>query len=268
MKNSNNSKVIVITGGSSGIGLATAECLANKGNIVYSLSRHENVKNNIKHLTCDVTKEEQIKNAIDKIISEQDHIDILICAAGFGISGVTESTPLDIAKKQFDVNLWGTVSIVSYVLPQMRKQGYGRIIGISSLASIFPIPFQSFYSASKAAIDSYFFALANEVKPYGISICCVRPGDTATGFTAAREKTSNNYIEYNERVEKSVSKMEKDEQSGMSAQSVGKLIAKVALKKKCKPYIIPGFSNNLLGFLCKFLPSSLVQKIVGIMYSK
>lgn len=261
------SKVIVITGASSGIGRAVAKILCEKGHTVYSFSRRGESAPGVISVPCDVTEEEQIKAAVGQVIADAGRIDVLICAAGFGIAGVSETTPLPLAKKQFDVNFFGAVSAVSAVLPQMRKQGYGRIVGISSLASVFPIPFQSFYSASKAAMDAYFFALANEIKPFGITVCCVRPGDTATGFTAAREK-SDGTDGYGERSDKSIARMEKDEQGGMSAEKVGRTVAKTALKSHSRPFVIPGGTNRLLGFLSKILPSRMIRKIVGVMYSK
>ena len=111
------------------------------------------------------------------------HIDVLINNAGFGISGAVEFTGTEEAQRQLDVNFFGMVRMNRQVLPVMRKQGYGRIVNLSSVAGAIPIPFQTYYSASKAAINSYTMALANEVKPFGIQVCCVQPGDIRTGFT-------------------------------------------------------------------------------------
>ena len=112
----------------------------------------------------------------------------MINNAGFGISGAIEFTPIEQAKRQLDVNFFGMVNMNHAVIPVMRKQGFGRIVNLSSVAGAIAIPFQAFYSASKAAINSYTMALANEIKPFGVTVCCVQPGDIQTGFTAARQK--------------------------------------------------------------------------------
>ena len=132
--------------------------------------------------------EETLAAAIQEILKREDHIDVLINNAGFGISGAVEFTKTEDAQHQLDVNFFGMVRMNRQVLPVMRRQCYGRIVNLSSVAGAIPIPFQTYYSASKAAINSYTMALANEVKPFGIQVCCVQPGDIRTGFTAAREK--------------------------------------------------------------------------------
>ena len=181
-------KVCVITGGTSGIGLCTAQAMLEKGYTVYELSRRAEGVPGMKHIMADVTKEETLAAAVQEILKQEDHIDVLINNAGFGISGAVEFTKTDDAQHQLDVNFFGMVRMNRQVLPVMRRQCHGRIVNLSSVAGAIPIPFQTYYSASKAAINSYTMALANEVKPFGIQVCCVQPGDIRTGFTAAREK--------------------------------------------------------------------------------
>ena len=181
-------KVCVITGGTSGIGLCTAQAMLEKGYTVYELSRRAEGAPGMNHIAADVTKEETLAAAIQEILKREDHIDVLINNAGFGISGAVEFTKTEDAQHQLDVNFFGMVRMNRQVLPVMRRQCYGRIVNLSSVAGAIPIPFQTYYSASKAAINSYTMALANEVKPFGIQVCCVQPGDIRTGFTAAREK--------------------------------------------------------------------------------
>lgn len=122
------------------------------------------------------------------MISEQGRIDILINNAGFGISGAVEFTQTEEAMRLFDVNFFGMVRMTEKVIPYMRENGGGRIVNISSVAAVVPIPFQTYYSASKAAISSYSMALANEVGRFGIRVSAIMPGDISTGFTDARKK--------------------------------------------------------------------------------
>ena len=173
----NTNKIAVITGAGSGIGLATARMLQEKGYTVYNLSRHpaENEKN--KFIFADVSDSLTIKAAIDKVIAESGRIDLLVTSAGMGVSGAIEFIEEEEMKRQFEVNLFGTINTVKAVLPQMRKQKRGRIICISSVAAVYSIPFQAYYSASKAAINSFVDALTNEVKSFGIEVTSVMPGD-------------------------------------------------------------------------------------------
>ena len=261
-------KTAVVTGGNSGIGKYTAIALKNKGCTVYELSRREITTEGIIHITTDITKENQVKSAINTIVEKEGKIDILINCAGYGISGAVEFTETSEAKAQFDVNFFGMVNMNKEVIPVMRKNGGGRIVAISSVAAVAHIPFQTYYSASKAAIESYTCALANEVQPFGISVTAIQPGDICTPFTQAREKSFKGDNVYSGRISKSVSSMEKDEQKGMSPEVAGNYIAKIALKKAVKPIYAIGTSYKILSVLCKTFPCSLRNKVVGMLYAK
>ena len=255
------SKVVIVTGGTSGIGLAAVNALREKGCTVYALSRHGDIP-------CDVAEETSARAAVQTVLEKEGRVDVLVNCAGFGISGAAELTPLDTAKRQLDVNLFGTANMVNAVIPAMRKQGGGRIVNTGSVAGFVPIPFQTWYSASKAAVQSYTMAMANELRPFGITLAAVLPGDTKTGFTAARNKIDDPDDLYQGRIARSVERMEHDEQSGVPAQKVGDLIARVALKKRVNPLYIPGFSYNLVNVLIRILPSGLANRLIGLLYAK
>jgi short-subunit dehydrogenase len=254
-------KVVIVTGGTSGIGLAAVKALRERGCTVYALSRHGDIP-------CDVADEQSARAAVEAVLKKEGRIDILVNCAGFGISGAAELTPLDTAKKQLDVNLFGTANMVNAVIPAMRRQGGGRIVNTGSVAGFVPIPFQTWYSASKAAVQSYTMAMGNELSPFNITLTAVLPGDTRTGFTAARSKIDDPENLYGGRIERSVERMEHDEQNGVPAQKVGNLIARVALKKRVKPLYIPGFAYNLVNVLIRILPSGWANKLIGMLYAK
>ena len=254
-------KVAIVTGGTSGIGLAAVQALRKKGCTVYALSRHGDI-------VCDVAEEESARAAVQTVLEREGRIDILVNCAGFGISGAGELTPLETAKRQLDVNLFGTANMVNAVIPAMRAQGGGRIVNTGSVAGFVPIPFQTWYSASKAAVQSYTMAMANELSPFNITLTAVLPGDTKTGFTAARSKIDDPENLYGGRIERSVERMEHDEQNGVPAETVGALIARVALKKRVKPLYIPGFAYNLVNVLIRILPSGVANKLIGLLYAK
>lgn len=261
-------KIALVTGGSSGIGLCTAQALRDVGCIVYELSRRDFSCDGIHHLSVDVTNEQAVQAAIAHVAAETGKIDVLVNCAGFGISGAVEFTALSDAKEQFDVNFFGMVNVTKAVLPLMREKGGGRIVNISSVAAVAHIPFQTYYSASKAAIESYTCALANEVKPFGISVTALQPGDICTGFTAARKKTIAGDDVYGGRIARSVAGMERDEQKGMSPEFAGNYIAKIALQKRVKPIYTVGFGYKCLSVLCKVLPCRLRNWIVGLLYAR
>lgn len=261
-------KVAVVTGGSSGIGRETAIALRDMGCIVYEISRRDIPLEGVRHIKADVTDEDQIKAAAEQIINSEGRTDILVNCAGFGISGAVEFTSLESAKSQFEVNFFGTVNVSNAFIPYMRKQGSGRIVNISSVAAVAHIPFQTFYSASKAAIDSYTAALANEIKPFGITVTAIQPGDITTGFTDAREKTAEGDDVYGGRISRSVAGMEKDELKGMKPDIAGRYIAKIALKNNVKPLYAIGATYKLLSVLCRVFPCRIRNYIVGMLYAK
>ena len=262
------SKVCVITGGTSGIGRCTAQAMLEKGYTVYELSRREQGIAGMHHIVADVTNEQTLAAAVAEILQREEHIDVVINNAGFGISGAVEFTRTEDAQHQLDVNFFGMVRMNRQVLPVMRKQGYGRIVNLSSVAGAIAIPFQTYYSASKAAINSYTMALANEVKPFGIQVCCVQPGDIRTGFTAAREKNQLGDDIYSGRIARSVAGMERDEQTGMAPEKAGAFIAHVATRKGIKPVNTIGLQYQFFCFLAKILPAKALNFLVGLIYAK
>ena len=167
-----------------------------------------------------------------------------------------------------EVNFFGMVNVCHAVLPHMREAGHGRIVNLSSVAAPIAIPFQAFYSASKAAINAYSQALANEVRPYGVTVCAVMPGDIRTGFTAAREKQARGDEVYGGRIARSVEKMEHDEQNGMEPSKAGAYIASLALKKKVKPLYAIRVDYKFFVMLSRLLPVRFLSWLVYQLYAK
>lgn len=260
-------KICVITGGTSGIGKCTAEAMVKKGYTVYELSRREAGNPGMYHIPTDVTDPEACQRAIDAVYSQAGRIDVMINNAGFGISGAIEFTPIEQAKRQLDVNFFGMVNMNHAVLPIMRQQGGGRIVNMSSVAAPIAIPFQAYYSASKAAVRTYSLALASEVRPFGIEVCVIMPGDIATGFTAARRKSCDGDDVYHGRIARSVAVMEHDEQTGMSAEYAGQFVARRATQKRAKLICTMGHKYALFVFLMRILPTGLATRIVGKIYA-
>jgi NAD(P)-dependent dehydrogenase (short-subunit alcohol dehydrogenase family) len=182
------SKVIFITGGSSGIGKSIGEFLHEKGYKVYGTSRNpETVKGSVFPLVAlDVRDTQSIKAAVAKVIAEAGTIDVLVNNAGVGITGPLEEIPADEIRNNFEINLFGPIEVMKAVLPQMRTQKSGLIINVTSIAGYMGLPYRSVYSASKGALELITEALRMEVKGFSVTITSVAPGDFATNIAAGR----------------------------------------------------------------------------------
>ena len=257
---------LIISGGSSGIGKATASLFAERGWRVFELSRHGVSQDGITHITCNVCDEASCREAVAQVLKETDRIDVVISNAGFGISGAVEFTDIAEAERQMDVNFMGAVRFTQAVLPQLRKQHGGRIIYTSSVAAILAVPYQAFYSASKAAINAMALALANEVREFGISVSVLMPGDVSTGFTDARAKSNAGEQVYTHAA-KAVNSMEKDERGGMKPIQMAKLFYHIATCRNPRPQYVGGFIYRVFCFLDRLLPKRFINWIEGKMYS-
>ncbi|PKP24349.1 MAG: short-chain dehydrogenase/reductase [Bacteroidetes bacterium HGW-Bacteroidetes-2] len=182
------SKVVFITGASSGIGKAIGEFLLSKGYSVYGSSRNPKKypDTRFKLMALNVLDTVSINKAISGIISLEGKIDILINNAGVGITGPIEETPEEEIKNVFEINYYGPIRVIKAVLPEMRKQNSGLIINITSIAAYMGLPYRGFYSASKSALDITTEALRMETKSFGIHFTNVAPGDFATNIAAGR----------------------------------------------------------------------------------
>lgn len=182
------SKVVLITGGSSGIGKSIGEFLHNKGFIVYGTSRNpERVLKSVFPLVAlDVRDTSSIQAAVAQIISISGRLDIVINNAGVGITGPLEEIPSEEIRNNFEINLFGPIEVMKAVLPQMRSQKSGLIINITSIAGYMGLPYRGVYSASKGALELITEAIRMEVKSFGVHITSVAPGDFATNIAAGR----------------------------------------------------------------------------------
>jgi len=181
-------KVVLITGASSGIGKSIGEFLHYKGFIVYGTSRNpDKVVNSVfPLLKLDVRNTESIQSAVKKVIELSGALDIVINNAGVGITGPIEEIPSQEIKNNFETNFFGPIEVMKAVLPQMRAQKSGLIINITSIAGYMGLPYRGIYSASKGALELITESLSMEVKPFGINITNVAPGDYATNIAAGR----------------------------------------------------------------------------------
>ncbi len=181
-------KVVLITGASSGIGKSIGTFLHNKGFVVYGTSRNpERVTDSIfPLLLLDVRNTESINATVQKIIQLSGRLDVVINNAGVGITGPIEEIPSQEIKNNFETNFFGPIEVIKAVLPQMRSQKSGLIINITSIAGYMGLPYRGIYSASKGALELITESLSMELKPFGINITNVAPGDFATNIASGR----------------------------------------------------------------------------------
>ena len=263
--------VITVSGGSSGIGRATALLFAAQGCTVYVLSRHSANDASVHHIPCDVCDRAAVDAAFAQIFAAEGRLDTLINCAGMGISGAVEFTEAADAQRIFAVNFFGSLNCVQAALPYLRQSRQAgqtpHIVNTSSVAAPIAIPFQAFYSATKAALNSLTLALANELRPFGIAVTAVMPGDVRTNFTAARQKSLAGQELYGKTIARSLAVMEKDEQNGMTPEYVAKRIYKAAQKRDPQPLYTVGPKYRLFVVIAKFFPAAWVNKWVGKLYS-
>jgi short-subunit dehydrogenase len=264
-------KVILVTGASSGIGLACATALQANGHTVYGSSRNlSRIKSvSFKPIELDVTDDTSVKTAIDKIIKAEGKIDVLINNAGNGVTGPAYAMPVEYAKKQFEVNFFGVVRVSSAVLPKMIEAKRGLVINIGSLAGLFGLPYQGLYSASKYAIGGYSQSLRMELRNTGVKVTILNPGDFKTDFTQSREKVP--FPLKNEKLEKefntAVASMEKDESIGANPNVIGKKVCQIVESSSPKHrYLVGALGQTIAVTLKSILPNGLFEKLMNDHY--
>ena len=263
MKYNLKEKVAVITGASRGIGLAVAKALYNKGVIVYDISRHFEANPEIKMTyTADVNDSASIEIILQTIYKQEGKIDIFINNAGFGIAGAVDSAKKESIYSLVDTNLSALINLSRLALPYL-KQSQGRLINISSVGGVVPLPYQAVYSATKAGVEIFSRALANEVREDGVKVTCIMPGDTKTGFTKARivENESGD-----QKVARAIKKAEKEEQKGMSPDSVALAVIKCLQKRNPPLRKTVGGVYKLIVFACRVVPTKFLNWLVRKIY--
>ncbi|MGW9686503.1 SDR family oxidoreductase [Flagellimonas sp. 2504JD1-5] len=260
-------KVVLITGGSSGLGKAIGTHLSSKGFKVYGTARKpENYPDfdAFDLVQLDVKQPESVQNAVAHVISKEGRLDVLINNAGVGITGPVEETPHEEILNVFDINFNGPVHMMKAVLPQMRKQGGGLIINVTSIAGFMGLPFRGYYSASKGALGLITEALRMETKSFGIEITNLAPGDFATNIAAGRyHSLVVKGSAYEETYQKSLDLMNEHVDAGGNPMDVAKKVHAIIRTKNPKIHQPVGeFMQKLSLFLKRILPGKLYEKLL------
>ena len=260
------SKVVLITGASSGIGKSTAKLLSNKGFIVYGTGRNPKINENKGYslIPLDVTKPETISLAIDLILEKEGRLDVLVNNAGMGITGPIEDTPTSEMRKVFETNFFGAIDMMKAVLPQMRKQQSGTIINVTSIAGYMGLPYRGVYSATKGALDLVSEAARMEVKEFGVNIVTIATGDVATNIAAGRYHTPVfDNSAYKEKYQMNLDLMDSHVDSGMNPIKMAEKIHQIVnLKQPIVHYKVGAFMEKFSIVLKKILPSKIYEKLL------
>ena len=255
-------RVVLITGASAGIGQATADRLHESGWTVIGASRRGSSSGGWQGKTMDVDDDDDVRRGVADVLREHGRLDALVAAAGWGLAGAVETTPIADAKAQMETNFWGAVRLVQASLPAMRGQRAGRIVLMSSIGGLIALPFQAFYSASKFAMEGYGEALAYEVRPFGIDVTLVEPGNFRTGFTAGRRRVADTADgAYTSAADKAITLMERDETSGGSPDEVAVAVERVLTARHPRRRVSVGKTGERVGIPAKrLLPHGLFER--------
>ncbi len=269
---------VFVTGATSGIGQSCARAFASEGYQVVGVSRSAEEMTerypgggSLTLKPLDVTDEEAVRAFVESLPG----VDIAILCAGMGVAGPAEITPMEVTRRQMEVNYFGTLNAAQPCLARMRRQGKGLLLVIGSIAGRVSVPMQSQYSSSKYALEAFTDAIRMEMRPFGVRCSIIEPGDTKTGFTAARitEEIDKAFAEdeeaaaaYQETMEKSIAKMAADEQSGRGPGSVADVALALAAKKEPPARVPVGIDYKALMVLLRFLPDRAKETILSKLY--
>ncbi len=259
------SKVILITGASSGIGKVTAEFLIQKGYKVYGTSRTPKQNNlSFELIALDVNNLESIKKSIQLIVEKEGRLDILINNAGKGITGPVEETPTSEMRNVFETNFFGAIEMMKAVLPQMRKQKSGLIINVTSIAGYMGLPFRGIYCATKGALETVTETIRMEIKEFGIQVTNVAPGDFATNIAEGRYHTPVfEDSAYKEIYQKNLDLMDAHVDSGSDPIDMAEQIYKIIQTPNPKiHYKVGSFMQKFSIVLKRILPDKLYEKLI------
>ena len=255
-------RTAVVVGASSGIGKETAMKLAAKGWRVFNLSRTAYKGERVRTITADAAQEGEISKAIQAVGEEAEAIDLLVYSAGFSMAAPTELAKSGDYRYLFEVNYFGAIEALRACTPYLKKRG-GRVIFISSLGGEMPIPYDSFYSSSKAALCMLARESDMELRPHGIRVSAILPGGTATDFTYSRrvygEEESKSYATSLKKASAALANMEP---GGMNPSLVAAAVLKLAEKKNPPPVTSVGGKNNFLRYMNKMMPERFTDWVV------
>ena len=269
---------VLITGASSGIGAAMAKLLAENNYNVWGTTRKETsllsipttpeAAQRIRFVRLDVTDDCSVQQCFEQVMQEAGHIDVLINNAGYGIYGSIEDVSIELAKAQFETNVFGTLRMIRAFLPAMRQRGSGLIINVSSLAGKLVIPFQTHYAASKHAIEAFTEGLRQEVRPFGIKVAMIEPGDINTNFNNATQFSEREESAYKKWTDASWKTIDVNLQKAPPPEVIAKKVLKIVRSRNpATRYPAGDFLSERFPFLARLLPDRVKEWAIRLFYN-
>lgn len=265
------SKVVLITGASSGLGKATASHLADLGYVVFGTCRNPNqyeTPPNYKLISLDLNKPTSIQSAVEELLGEEGRIDVLINNAGSGIIGPMEELEIDALRANFETNCYGPLLLMQKVLPVMRKQKGGFVVSITSIGCAMGLPFRGAYSASKGALSLLTESFRMEVKPFGIKMCTVAPGDFVSDIASRRYYApQKEQSPYEAIYKRNLATIDAHVSSGIQPEVIAHKIARILPQKNPKVHYRVGAPLQKFSVVLKgILPSRLFEKLLLLFF--
>ncbi|KXF77497.1 short-chain dehydrogenase [Paramesorhizobium deserti] len=254
-------RVAVVTGASSGIGLATAKALGRAGYRVFGTSRKAvGEADGIEMLVCDVTDDASVEKMVDEVLRKAGRIDLLVNNAGIGLLGGGEESSAAQAQALFDVNVFGVLRVTNAVLPIMRRQRTGRIVNISSILGLIPSPYNALYASTKHAVEGYSESLDHELRTFGIRVVLVEPGLTRTSFEENTTRPDRPLPIYDQIRAQMEEQMRSGVLAGDAPEVVAEAVVKAAAEAQPKRRYTAGKLAGQVRFMRRFLPESTVDR--------
>ena len=216
-------------------------------------------------IAMDVTDEDSVRQGVAAVLERAGRLDMVVNNAGFGFGGAVEDTSIAEAQELFDTNFFGMLRVCGAVLPHMRERRAGTIVNVSSLAGLIGQPFVGMYCATKFATEGVTEALRMEVRPFGIHVVLIEPGDTQTGFTANRRPTQASQAgsPYADNMRRTLAVIERDENTGSSPEAVARLLERILRSRSPRlRYPVASPSQRFAAAARKLVPSGLFERLL------
>jgi NAD(P)-dependent dehydrogenase (short-subunit alcohol dehydrogenase family) len=265
-------RTALVTGASSGIGLATAKRLLDHGYRVFGTSRNPDTvpdsarPDGLRYRALDLRDKSSIDGFAGALYAEDIHVDILVNNAGESQSGPLEEIPLGALERIFQINVLGPVHLTQLLLPGMRRREYGRVVMVSSMLASFPLAYRSSYVASKAALEGFATAARFEMSPFGVWLTTVEPGSIRTGISSRRTKYVAEDSPHLPAMRKMLKTLDSNEREGVAPERVARTILDAIEEKAPASLYAVGSNAPAVFALRRALPRGAVERVVGRMY--
>ena len=252
----------IVTGASGGIGEATARALQAAGYRVFGTYRRPPATSvaGVEYLACDVTSDEAVQAAVGQVLAEAHRVDLLVNNAGVGLLAGAEESSVEQAKSLFDVNLFGVFRLTNAVLPTMRRQGWGRIVNISSVLGLIPAPFMALYAASKHALEGYSESLDHEIRGSGVRVVLVEPYYTRTSFDGNVYQADQQLDVYQSARTNAEGVVRDEMKAADTPELVARAVVKASTETNPHPRYAAGRRAHQVSLLRRFVPTSAFDK--------